>query len=151
MESVVRLGVSLPKELLEPFDRLVESKGYQSRSEAIRDLIRKTLVEEEWRGEEREMAGTLTMVYDHHNRDLPMRLMDIQHDHHDMRLMDIQHDHHDLVVTTQHVHLDHHNCLEVLVLRGPAREIARLADRLIACNGVKHGVFVPSTTGRDIA
>ena len=139
MESVVRLGVSLPKELLEPFDRLVESKGYQSRSEAIRDLIRKTLVEEEWRGEDREMAGTLTMVYDHHNRDLPMRLMDIQHDHHD------------LVVTTQHVHLDHHNCLEVLVLRGPAREIARLADRLIACNGVKHGVFVPSTTGRDIA
>ncbi|OUO49669.1 nickel-responsive transcriptional regulator NikR [Desulfovibrio sp. An276] len=139
MESVVRLGVSLPKELLEPFDRLVESKGYQSRSEAIRDLIRKTLVEEEWRGEAREMAGTLTMVYDHHNRDLPMRLMDIQHDHHD------------LVVTTQHVHLDHHNCLEVLVLRGPAREIARLADRLIACNGVKHGVFVPSTTGRDIA
>lgn len=139
MESVVRLGVSLPKDLLEPFDRLVESKGYQSRSEAIRDLIRKTLVEEEWRGEAREMAGTLTMVYDHHNRDLPMRLMDIQHDHHD------------LVVTTQHVHLDHHNCLEVLVLRGPAREIARLADRLIACNGVKHGVFVPSTTGRDIA
>lgn len=139
MESVVRLGVSLPKELLEPFDRLVESKGYKSRSEAIRDLIRKTLVEEEWRGEAREMAGTLTMVYDHHNRDLPMRLMDIQHDHHD------------LVVTTQHVHLDHHNCLEVLVLRGPAREIARLADRLIACNGVKHGVFVPSTTGRDIA
>ena len=139
MESVVRLGVSLPKELLEPFDRLVESKGYQSRSEAIRDLIRKTLVEEEWRGEAREVAGTLTMVYDHHNRDLPMRLMDIQHDHHD------------LVVTTQHVHLDHHNCLEVLVLRGPAREIARLADRLIACNGVKHGVFVPSTTGRDIA
>ena len=139
MESVVRLGVSLPKELLEPFDRLVESKGYQSRSEAIRDLIRKTLVEEEWRGEEREMAGTLTMVYDHHNRDLPMRLMDIQHDHHD------------LVVTTQHVHLDHHNCLEVLVLRGPAREIERLADRIIACNGVKHGVFVPSTTGRTIA
>lgn len=139
MDSVVRLGVSLPKDLLEPFDRLVASKGYQSRSEAIRDLIRKTLVEEEWRGEDREMAGTLTMVYDHHNRDLPMRLMDIQHDHHD------------LVVTTQHVHLDHHNCLEVLVLRGPAREIARLADRLIACNGVKHGVFVPSTTGRDIA
>ena len=139
MENVVRLGVSLPKELLEPFDRLVESKGYQSRSEAIRDLIRKTLVEEEWRGEDREMAGTLTMVYDHHNRDLPMRLMDIQHDHHD------------LVVTTQHVHLDHHNCLEVLVLRGPAREIARLADRLIACDGGRHGVFVPSTTGRDVA
>ena len=85
------------------------------------------------------MAGTLTIVYDHHNRDLPTRLMDIQHDHHD------------LVITTQHVHLDHHNCLEVLVLRGPARDIGRLAERIIACNGVKHGVFVPSTTGRAIA
>lgn len=142
MDSVVRLGVSLPKDLLEPFDRLLEKKGYQSRSEAIRDLIRKALVEEAWQEESEhngETAGTLTMVYDHHDRDLPVRLMDIQHDHHD------------LVVTTQHVHLDHHNCMEVLVLRGPARDIATLASRLIACHGVKHGVFVPSTTGRDIA
>ena len=138
MESVVRLGVSLPRELLEPFDGLVERKGYQSRSEAIRDLIRKALVEEDWKDTDGEAAGTLTMVYDHHNRDLPGRLTDIQHDHHD------------LVVTTQHVHLDHHNCLEVLVLRGPARDIASLADRLVACNGVKHGVFVPSTLGRHI-
>ncbi|HIW01217.1 MAG TPA: nickel-responsive transcriptional regulator NikR [Candidatus Desulfovibrio intestinipullorum] len=138
-EKVVRLGVSLPSDLLRPFDRLVERRGYQSRSEAIRDLIRKTLIEEEWKESASDVAGTLTLVYDHHNRDLPGRLMDIQHDHHD------------LVVTTQHVHLDHHNCLEVLVLRGPAREIERLADRIIACNGVKHGVFVPSTTGRTIA
>ncbi len=138
-EKVVRLGVSLPSDLLRPFDRLVKRRGYQSRSEAIRDLIRKTLIEEEWKESASDVAGTLTLVYDHHNRDLPGRLMDIQHDHHD------------LVVTTQHVHLDHHNCLEVLVLRGPAREIERLADRIIACNGVKHGVFVPSTTGRTIA
>ncbi len=138
-EKVVRLGVSLPSDLLRPFDRLVERRGYQSRSEAIRDLIRRTLIEEEWKESASDVAGTLTLVYDHHNRDLPGRLMDIQHDHHD------------LVVTTQHVHLDHHNCLEVLVLRGPAREIERLADRIIACNGVKHGVFVPSTTGRTIA
>ena len=142
MDSIVRLGVSLPRDLLGPFDRLLEKKGYPSRSEAIRDLIRKSLVEDEWqteREQDGEAAGTLTMVYDHHNRDLPVRLMDIQHEHHD------------LVVTTQHVHLDHHNCLEVLVLRGPAREIATLADKLIACHGVNHGVFVPSTTGRDIA
>ena len=138
-EKVVRLGVSLPSDLLRPFDRLVERRGYQSRSEAIRDLIRRTLIEDEWKESASDVAGTLTLVYDHHNRDLPGRLMDIQHDHHD------------LVVTTQHVHLDHHNCLEVLVLRGPAREIERLADRIIACNGVKHGVFVPSTTGRTIA
>ena len=138
-EKVVRLGVSLPSDLLRPFDRLVERRGYQSRSEAVRDRLRKTFIEEEWKESASDVAGTLTLVYDHHNRDLPGRLMDIQHDHHD------------LVVTTQHVHLDHHNCLEVLVLRGPAREIERLADRIIACNGVKHGVFVPSTTGRTIA
>lgn len=138
-EKVVRFGISLPGALLASFDALCERRGYQSRSEAIRDLIRNTLVEEEWKDSDLEVAGTLTMVYDHHNRDLPTRLMDIQHDHHN------------LVVTTQHVHLDHHNCLEVLVLRGPAREIGTLASRLIACNGVKHGVFVPSTTGRDIS
>ena len=108
-EKVVRLGVSLPSDLLRPFDRLVERRGYQSRSEAIRDLIRRTLIEEEWKESASDVAGTLTLVY------------------------------------------DHHNCLEVLVLRGPAREIERLADRIIACNGVKHGVFVPSTTGTTIA
>ena len=138
MESVVRLGVSLPKELLEPFDRLVESKGYQSRSEAIRDLIRKTLVEEEWRGEAREMAGTLTMVYDHHNRDLPMRLMDIQHDHHD------------LVVTTQHVHLDHHNCLEILALKGHGERVYELADKLLGLRGVKHGELTCAATEESL-
>ncbi|MDO5538134.1 MAG: nickel-responsive transcriptional regulator NikR [Desulfovibrionaceae bacterium] len=138
-EKVVRLGISLPRELLEPFDELVRKKGYSSRSEAIRDLIRNQLVEQEWKSSDEDVAGTLTLVYDHHNHDLPIRLMDIQHDHHEV------------VVTTQHVHLDHHNCLEVLVLRGRAGEIGALADKLIACNGIKHGVFVPSTTGRSLA
>ena len=138
-EKLVRFGISLPKDLLSPFDNLLRSKGYKSRSEAIRDLIRTALVEQEWKDSDAEVAGTLTLVYDHHNHDLPIRLMDIQHDHHEV------------VVTTQHVHLDHHNCLEVLVLRGQAKVIGSLADKLIACNGIKHGVFVPSTTGKTIA
>ena len=138
-EKLVRFGISLPKDLLSPFDNLLHSKGYRSRSEAIRDLIRTALVEQEWKDSDAEVAGTLTLVYDHHNHDLPIKLMDIQHDHHEV------------VVTTQHVHLDHHNCLEVLVLRGQARVIGSLADKLIACNGIKHGVFVPSTTGKTIA
>ncbi len=138
-DKLARMGISLPVELLYPFDELCHEKGYKSRSEAIRDLIRTALVEREWKNSDAEVAGTLTLVYDHHNHDLPIKLMDIQHDHHDV------------VVTTQHVHLDHHNCLEVLVLRGRARDIGALADKLIACNGIKHGVFVPSTTGRKLA
>ncbi len=137
-EKTVRLGISLPRELLVPFDGLLRRRGYNSRSEAVRDLIRRELVAEEWREAEGEIAGTLTLVYDHHNRDLPGRLTDIQHECFG------------LVVTTQHVHLDHHNCLEVLVLRGNGREVRRLADQLIACTGVKHGVFVPSTTGKAL-
>ena len=86
-----------------------------------------------------EVAGTLTLVYDHHSNDLARRLMDIQHDHYNV------------VITSMHVHLDHHNCLEVLVLRGDAAAVSSLADRLIACNGVKHGVFVPTTLGKDLA
>ncbi len=137
--GLARMGISLPRDLLKPFDEMLREKGYRSRSEAIRDLIRAALVEREWKNSDSEVAGTLTLVYDHHNHDLPARLMDIQHDHHEV------------VVTTQHVHLDHHNCLEVLVLRGRAREIGTLADRLMACGGIKHGVFVPSTTGRTLA
>ncbi len=138
-DNMARMGISLPRDLLKPFDELLREKGYKSRSEAIRDLIRAALVEREWKNSDSEVAGTLTLVYDHHNHDLPNRLMDIQHDHHEV------------VVTTQHVHLDHHNCLEVLVLRGQARIIGSLADKLMACSGIKHGVFVPSTTGRTIA
>ncbi len=138
-EKGVRLGSSLPGRLLEPFDELVRRRRYRTRSEAVRDLIRKTLVEEEWKTSGGEVAGTLTLVYDHHFRDLPGRLMDIQHQSHE------------LVVATQHVHIDHHNCLEVLVLKGPAAEVESLAGSLMACVGVKHGVFVPSTTGKDLA
>lgn len=139
MANLVRFGISLSSELFGPFDELCRRKSYTNRSEAIRDLIRMALIQEEWKKTEGEVAGTLTLVYDHHTNDLARRIMEIQHVHYHV------------VVTSIHVHLDHNNCLEVLVLRGKAADVSTLADKLIACNGVKHGVFVPTTTGKDLA
>ncbi|MDR0815951.1 MAG: nickel-responsive transcriptional regulator NikR [Desulfovibrio sp.] len=139
MGKLARFGVSLDEALLEPFDGLCRRKSYSNRSEAIRDLIRKALVEETWRDAQGEQAGTLTLVYDHHKNDLARRLMDIQHGDHD------------IIVTTLHVHLDHHNCLEVLVIKGQGARVRVLADRLISCKGVKHGTFTLTTTGQDLA
>ncbi len=139
MGKLTRFGVSLDEELLEPFDDLCRRKGYGNRSEAIRDLIRKALVEEEWQRAEVEAAGTLTLVYDHHKNDLARKLTRMQHDDHD------------IIITTLHVHLDHHNCLEVLVLKGDAGRVRALADRLVSCKGVKHGTFSGTTTGQELA
>ena len=138
MGNLARFGVSLDEDLLEPFDDLCKRKSYPKRSEAIRDLIRKALVEERWSNDP-SGAGTLTLVYDHHKNDLARRLMAIQHDDHD------------LIVTTLHVHLDHHNCLEVLVLKGEPTRLRALANKLISCRGVKHGTFTATTTGQDLA
>ena len=139
MGKTTRFGVSLDEDLLEPFDALCAHKGYTNRSEALRDLIRKALVEAAWEEAGGAGAGTLTMVYDHHKSDLAQKLMDIQHDFHDR------------IVATLHVHLDHYNCLEVLVLKGEPRRMQALADKLISCRGVKHGVFTGTTTGQDLA
>lgn len=138
MGKTIRFGVSLDSDLLEKFDALCEEKSYQTRSEAIRDLIRKTLVEREWEGVTGEVAGTLSLVYDHHHSGLAQRLTEIQHDSHDV------------VMSTLHVHLDHHNCLEVLVLKGDAEEVRRLGQRLISTKGVKHGQLGLTTTGQDL-
>ena len=138
MGQLIRFGVSLDEDLLESFESLCARKGYSNRSEAIRDLIRGALVNDEWRHDAKEGAGTLTLVYDHHRNDLSRRLTNIQHDDYD------------IIVTTMHVHLDHHNCLEVLVLKGDPLRVRALADRLIACRGVKHGVFTGTTTGQDL-
>ena len=138
MGNLARFGVSLDEDLLEPFDELCKRKSYPNRSEAIRDLIRKALVEERWSNDP-SGAGTLTLVYDHHKNDLARRLMAIQLDDHD------------LIVTTLHVHLDHHNCLAVLVLKGEPTRLRALADKLISCRGVKHGTFTATTTGQDLA
>ena len=139
MGKLTRFGVSLDEELLEPFDALCAVKGYSNRSEAIRDLIRKALVAEEWQQADGQGAGTLTLVYDHHKNDLARRLTQMPHDEHDT------------IIATLHVHLDHHNCLEVLILKGEAARVRALADKLISCKGVKHGTFSGTTTGQDLA
>ncbi len=139
MGKTIRFGVSLDSDLLDKFDALCDERCYQTRSEAIRDLIRNTLVQQEWEDTEREIAGTLTLVYDHHKSDLSQRLTAIQHDMHDM------------IISSLHVHLDHDNCLEVLVLKGPGQHVRTLAQRLLSIKGVKHGKLSLTTTGQDLS
>jgi CopG family nickel-responsive transcriptional regulator len=134
MSHLVRFGISADERLLERFDGLIATKGYVNRSEAIRDLIRNALVEEEWDLGEAEAVGTVTLVYDHPTRDLADKLTE----------------HHAEIVSTLHIHLDADHCLEVVVLRGVAREIKHLADGLIGTKGVSHGQFVATTTGAGI-
>ncbi len=138
MGETIRFGVSIDDKLLESFDRLIDRKGYMNRSEAIRDLIRGALVELKWEGGEEETVGTVTLVYNHHVRDLSDKLTEQQHLHHGE------------IVSALHVHLDAHNCLEVLVVRGKAREVKRIADALIGVKGVKHGKLVMTTTGEEL-
>ena len=138
MGETVRFGISMDDKLLESFDKLIEQKGYANRSEAIRDLIRAAQVEFDWEEGEKEGVGTVTLVYNHHVRDLSDKLTEQQHAHHDQ------------IVSALHVHLDAHNCLEVLVLRGKAREIRKIADELIGVKGVKHGKLVMTTTGEGL-
>ena len=138
MGETVRFGISIDDKLLESFDRLIEQKGYMNRSEAIRDLIRRDLVEMQWEAGEEETVGTVTLVYNHHVRDLSDKLTEQQHSHHDQ------------IISALHVHLDAHNCLEVLVVRGKARDVKKIADELIGVKGVKHGKLVMTTTGEEL-
>jgi CopG family nickel-responsive transcriptional regulator len=135
MPDLVRFGISIPRPLLESFDRLVEGAGYANRSEAIRDLIRNRLVEASWEAGTGEMIGTLTLVYDHHVHELGDALTEIQHQHHAA------------ILSTLHIHLDAHLCLEVLVLRGAVEVIKRIADTLTVMRGVKHGKLTVTSAG----
>ena len=137
-ETVTRLSVSLPSGLLPQLDEMVREKGYNNRSLAVADMIRDRLVEHRQQLGAEEIAGTITLVYDHHKQ------------HVQATLTDIQHDHHDAIITTTHVHLDHHNCLEVLVVRGQAAVVKKIADELISSKGVKHGKLSVTTTGKDL-
>jgi len=137
-QTAARFTVSLPPDLMRQLDAMIAQKGYTNRSLAIADMIRDELVEHRQRTGSGEIAGTITLVYDHHTR------------HVQETLTDLQHDHHDLIISTLHVHLDHHNCLEVLVVRGPAPRVKRIADELIAAKGVKHGKLTVTTTGKDL-
>ncbi len=138
MSKLIRFGISMNEQLLEKFDRLIVQKGYNNRSEAIRDLIRSQLVELEWADEDQEVAGTITLVYDHHVKGLSDLLTDLQHDFHD------------LILSTMHVHLDHFNCLEVLVIQGKAGDAKKVAEKLISIKGVKHGKLSITSTGKNI-
>ncbi len=133
-----RFSVSLPPKLLGQFDAMVAEKGFQNRSLAIADIMRAALVEHRQQFGNEEIAGTITLVYDHHRA------------HVQAALTDIQHDHHDAIVSTLHVHLDHHNCLEVLIVRGRASLVKKIADALISAKGVKHGKLTVTTTGREM-
>jgi len=138
MSGVARFGVSLDGKLMRKFDALIERKGYHARSEAIRDLIRDRLVEEEWESGDQETVGTITIIYNHHTREL------------DHALNDLQHQSYHQIISALHVHLDAHNCLEVLVVKGKSRDIRKIADRLIGTKGVKHGKLTTTTTGREL-
>jgi len=138
-----RIGISLDEELLAPFDKLIAERGYENRSEAIRDLIREALVAREWSqagggGEDGEKVAVVTLVYDHDSSSLAQKLAHIQHHNHKA------------VVSALHVHMDAHNCLEVLVLRGAAGDVQKMGSELASTRGVKFGKFVPATTGRGL-
>ncbi len=138
MGNTVRFGISLDEKLLANFDELIEQKSYMNRSEAIRDLIRASLVEERLGSEDQVAVGTVTLVYNHHVRDLSDKLTEHQHTHHDQ------------IISSLHVHLDAHNCLEVLIIRGVVKDIKKIANELICVKGVKHGKLVMTTTGEDL-
>jgi CopG family nickel-responsive transcriptional regulator len=139
MESELqRIGISIEEKLLSQFDNLIEKKGYTNRSEAIRDLIREYLVEEEWRQGEGDSVGTITLVYNHHLREMADKMTDLQHQYHEK------------IVSVLHVHLDAHNCLEVMVVKGEKSEIQAIAGRMSSLKGVKHCKLVATTTGENL-
>ena len=139
MSGLSRIGVAIDTDLLHKFDRMIERRGYTNRSEAFRDLIREHLVAETSESPDSQVVGTVTLVYDHHVRMLNEKLTGIQHDFHHS------------ILSTLHVHLDHDNCLEVLVVRGRAGVVRKVADTLISTKGVKHGTLTITTSGAELA
>ncbi len=137
MSELSRIAMSIDKRLMDRFDKTLKNKGYTNRSEAIRDLIRDSLVEQEWESDT-EVVGTITLVYNHHTRELTDNLNDMQHK--------FYHD----IISNLHVHLDEHNCLEVMVVRGRSSDIKQIADRMIGTRGVVHGKLTMATTGKDL-
>jgi CopG family transcriptional regulator, nickel-responsive regulator len=132
MSNLERFGISMERDLLARYDERISKRGYRTRSEAIRDLIRQDLVDNQWEHPDAPVFGTVTILYDHHARGLSEALADLQHDQHAS------------VVCTTHVHVDAHNCLEVIIVKGPSAKVRAIADSLIAIKGVKHGQLVCS-------
>ena len=138
MSGLSRIGVAIDSDLLDKFDKLIGQRGYTNRSEAFRDLIRDELVEKSWESPDSQVVGTVTLVYDHHVRLLNEKLTGIQHDFHHS------------ILSTLHIHLDHDNCLEVLVVRGKSAAVRKVADVLISTKGVKHGRLTITTSGAEL-
>jgi CopG family nickel-responsive transcriptional regulator len=138
MPRAERFTVSMEGALLRLLDRYLDELGYSSRSEGIRDLIRERLVQKEWEDPRADAVGVITLVYDHHRRELPDRLTSLQHEFYKE------------VVSTTHIHLDKHNCLEVVIVKGKAARIRKIANRLTCTKGVKHGRFVTTTAGKSL-
>jgi len=136
METLLRFGIAIDKNLLNKFDKLIVNKGYTNRSEAIRDLIRDSLVQEEWKINE-EIAGVITFVYNHHIPKLTEKLVDLQHNYGE-------------VISSMHIHLDEENCLEIIVIKGKSKDVERLAGKMFALKGVKHGKLMRTTTAKKI-
>jgi len=126
------------KDLLRSFDQLIKQTGYRNRSEAIRDLIRERLVQQEWALIDQETVGTITLVYSHDIHELTEVLTALQHKYHKQ------------IISTMHIHLDRHNCLEILVVKGKGKKVKKIADRLLSTKGVKHGKLTTTTTGRRL-
>ena len=138
MEKMTRFSISIENDLHDRFLKMIKKHGYENRSEAIRDIIRESLVRDEWQRND-EIVGTITIVYDHHKRELTDRLVKIQHDHHEA------------VLAATHIHLDHNNCMEMIAVRGKATVVRSLADSLIGDKGVKHGKLSATTTGKKLS
>lgn len=138
MSEITRFSISMDSKLLERFDYLIIKHGYSNRSEAFRDLVRERLVKEEWEEAGTETVGTITIVYDHQKHDLTENLIERQHQHYKS------------IISTMHIHLDDHNCLEVMAVKGMAKEIRKIADEMISTKGVKHGKLVMTSTGKNL-
>lgn len=138
MPELIRFGISLEEDLSRRFDSHIRDKGYSNRSEAIRDLIRQALIKQEWQAGG-EIAGAITMIYDHHKRELLDKVTDIQHGFQPV------------IISSQHIHLDQHNCLEIIAIKGKVAVAQKLAGMLEAVKGIKHVTLSMSTTGKGLA
>jgi CopG family nickel-responsive transcriptional regulator len=137
MSDLYRFGISLEKPLIDAFDTHIKAQNYQNRSEAIRDLIREDLVKQKWTAGG-TVAGAIVMTFDHHKRELVSKMLDIQHEYQPT------------IISTQHVHLDHHHCLEVIAVKGKARDVEKLSTQLKALVGVKHLSLSISAFGEEL-
>jgi len=135
--KIIRFGVSLDETLLNKFDKINKKKGYANRSEAIRDLLREELVKQEWT-ESNDVAGTITLVYNHHTRGLSNKLIEIQHNYTDV------------IISSQHIHIDHDNCLEIIILKGSPKKMEKISSRLKSTKGIKHCSLTMATTGKNL-